>query len=382
MTLKQNFIKIIPLSIILCGLLTYSFMQADWTAPTADAPDNNTASPLNVSSSTQVKDGTLIGNIFGAVTEMRSDRYCDKVGANCTGLNGGGTTGGDEIIYLATPQRILSNTDFRSSSLINKNFSLGDNNFPANVSKVYIVLTGQDRPARSTPKTTNNDATYTPPVPVTFKVNMPFTNEGTPLDTPSGKVGCSQFSCSGTKGVLGHWVVVQNGQLKLSVLCGAGCGLATGEPDINVDIGGYECTGSCGTGVTMRQCSVAFSWNINGKTGSLTRQVPGSGNMAIGVYAHGDDNPSPTIPFSQQLDSNSWGSSMFDSSERGLVGFATPSDYTANKAAFDSWNAKSNAVILSLPLTTGSTLSIANEAVSEVAAGTARITATIGVCSN
>ncbi len=59
-------------------------MQADWSAPTATAPGDNTAAPVNIGSTTQAKSGNLAANIFAATTEMRSDRYCDALGNNCT----------------------------------------------------------------------------------------------------------------------------------------------------------------------------------------------------------------------------------------------------------------------------------------------------------
>ena len=77
MTIKQNLIKILPLAIILCGLLTYSFMQAQWTGPTADAPDNNTEAPINVSGNYQAKIGDL-----GAI-RMRAGAYCNANGTVC-----------------------------------------------------------------------------------------------------------------------------------------------------------------------------------------------------------------------------------------------------------------------------------------------------------
>lgn len=77
MTLKKNLIKIIPLTIILCGLLTYSFMQAQWKGPTAEAPENNTEAPINVSGNYQAKIGDL-----GAI-RMRAGAYCNADGTVC-----------------------------------------------------------------------------------------------------------------------------------------------------------------------------------------------------------------------------------------------------------------------------------------------------------
>ena len=86
MTLKQNLIKIIPLSIILCGLLTYSFMQAQWAGPTAAAPGANTPAPVNVgtsSASIQNGSGSLLFHRFSAASAVWSPRYCNATGVNC-----------------------------------------------------------------------------------------------------------------------------------------------------------------------------------------------------------------------------------------------------------------------------------------------------------
>ena len=83
MTLKQNLIKIIPLTIILCGLLTYSFMQAQWVGPSQNPPEENVSAPINVGSTYQAKLGDL-----GAV-RMRAGEYCNASGTICvTSLQG------------------------------------------------------------------------------------------------------------------------------------------------------------------------------------------------------------------------------------------------------------------------------------------------------
>ena len=80
----KSLLTYVPLILCFCLLAGYNFMQADWSAPTATAPGDNTAAPVNIGSTTQAKSGNLAANIFAATTEMRSDRYCDALGNNCT----------------------------------------------------------------------------------------------------------------------------------------------------------------------------------------------------------------------------------------------------------------------------------------------------------
>ncbi len=71
------------LSVAVFALLSYNFMSASWTAPTGIPPANNTEAPINVSATTQAKVGNLSANIFAAVSQMRSNLYCDALGNNC-----------------------------------------------------------------------------------------------------------------------------------------------------------------------------------------------------------------------------------------------------------------------------------------------------------
>jgi hypothetical protein len=87
--------KLLPLALILGVLVSYNFMNAQWQAPTATAPSNNTEAPINISVNYQAKLGDL-----GAI-RMRAGQYCDPAGNNCwdptTGAPGGG---GDDTITV------------------------------------------------------------------------------------------------------------------------------------------------------------------------------------------------------------------------------------------------------------------------------------------
>ncbi len=82
----KNVLSVLVL-VIAAGLLTsYSFIEATWTAPTSTPPGGNVTAPINIGSTTQTKLGNLLAPILGATTEVRSDRYCDSLGANCIDL--------------------------------------------------------------------------------------------------------------------------------------------------------------------------------------------------------------------------------------------------------------------------------------------------------
>jgi hypothetical protein len=104
MSISSSVKRIILLAVILLGLLGYNFMSAQWQAPTATAPNNNTATPINIGPTYQPKSGDL-----GAV-RMRAGEYCDENGFNCntiaTLVGGGGgitqLTGGAGITLSPT----------------------------------------------------------------------------------------------------------------------------------------------------------------------------------------------------------------------------------------------------------------------------------------
>ena len=77
MQLTKQLIGLVPLTLILLGLLSYNFMSAQWTGPSATAPGNNATAPINISNNYQAKLGDL-----GAV-RMRAGEYCDAAGLNC-----------------------------------------------------------------------------------------------------------------------------------------------------------------------------------------------------------------------------------------------------------------------------------------------------------
>ncbi|MES2749077.1 MAG: hypothetical protein V4606_01665 [Patescibacteria group bacterium] len=86
MTVSKQLLQVFPLAIIVIGLLSYNFMSAQWAAPTATAPNNNTLAPINTGISVatiQSAQGYLIFNRFAAANAVWSPQYCDATGDNC-----------------------------------------------------------------------------------------------------------------------------------------------------------------------------------------------------------------------------------------------------------------------------------------------------------
>lgn len=108
MSISSSMQRIILLAVILLGLLGYNFMSAQWSGPTASAPNNNTSAPINISANYQAKLGDL-----GAV-RMRAGQYCDAAGLNClttTAMGGGGG-----ITSLTSGTGIIMNPSIITSS--------------------------------------------------------------------------------------------------------------------------------------------------------------------------------------------------------------------------------------------------------------------------
>ncbi|MES2966444.1 MAG: hypothetical protein V4668_01500 [Patescibacteria group bacterium] len=92
----HSFKIIVPLCIVLSGLLGFSFLSAQWTAPTTAPTDQNTSAPLNVSATYQPKIGDL-----GAI-RMRAGEYCDAAGLVCYTLAQLASVGGSGVTRLTS----------------------------------------------------------------------------------------------------------------------------------------------------------------------------------------------------------------------------------------------------------------------------------------
>ena len=161
-----------------------------------------------------------------------------------------------------------------------------------------------------------------------------------------------------------------------------------GGPDVKASLLAYECSGRCGSS-SASTCTVKFDWSIIGNSGSASRNFIADGSpIAVGMYYQYDDWAD--IPWTETLDSRSWGGSIFDRSEKGKVGYASPVDYVNNRSALITWDESFWSIIKPLQLIAGETISLVNEEYigtdsvgsnESIYSGDVQITATVTSCS-
>lgn len=121
----KSFHSLITLTVVAGLLVSYNFIQAQWSAPTATAPNNNTPAPINVGSTTQAKSGNFMANTLAAATSTWSPRYCNASGSNCSFSIGG--SGRDVSITSGSPTIFLNDNVVATSgydSIGSRNFML------------------------------------------------------------------------------------------------------------------------------------------------------------------------------------------------------------------------------------------------------------------
>ena len=97
--MPKSTLKLIALAVLFTSFAGYNFIRAYdqgvWFDASGVPPASNVAAPINTGAATQAKEGNLMANIFAAVTQMRSNWYCDALGNNCTAATDlGGSAGG------------------------------------------------------------------------------------------------------------------------------------------------------------------------------------------------------------------------------------------------------------------------------------------------
>jgi len=132
-------------------------------------------------------------------------------------------------------------------------------------------------------------------------------------------------------------------------------------------------------------CIVDFNSNINGQTRAWSSRFDGlnGAQMGIGMYYYGDaddhvreTNPNQ-LPFTRMIHARNWGSSWIDSSEMVESGYFNAQNWATNSTALLSYNSRAYIVTRAFPVTDGTYVSISNKSVSEISAGTARLTARV-----
>ncbi len=123
--------RLVCIGITVIGLLGYNFINAQWQAPTALAPNDNTEAPINISANYQAKLGDL-----GAV-RMRAGEYCDAAGLNCVTSSGvgGGTWGTWTDVTASRAGRVWYHNNASTGRVVHYNTNYG-------APQVYVSPTG------------------------------------------------------------------------------------------------------------------------------------------------------------------------------------------------------------------------------------------------
>ena len=157
----KDSLKTIALSLIILSLMGVVYA---WTEPTATPPNNNTATPITVNDSTQVKSGalgiqgTLVGYADGYVvnkmgigelnvdSDLKLDvagkvgatEYCDEYGANCKTIASLGAGGGQ---WLTSGNNIYNtnsgNVGIGTTNLDGAKLRICDGNICIGFKRVY-----------------------------------------------------------------------------------------------------------------------------------------------------------------------------------------------------------------------------------------------------
>jgi len=134
--------KILLLVLVLAFGLQYA--SAAWVGPTATPPNANAPAPINVSDSTQEKDGGFAAWAGGIFTGngVWANQYCNEEGENCSPVDELGGRGG--ITWFDSPIRVvdtnLNSRNWRTATI---------SQVPANATAIFRVETriptrGQD----------------------------------------------------------------------------------------------------------------------------------------------------------------------------------------------------------------------------------------------
>ncbi len=363
-TLSQTTKQIIFLTVIIFGLVAYSFMNASWTPPPATPPNNNTEAPINVGVDYQAKFGDL-----GAV-RMRAGEYCNADGTKCMTI--GNTNpisgdGGNEMVYLPAPVEIVP----MHSGVGRKNtdISLKDRGYPDNIVRVFI--TGYGKGVPSVCHETNHDGERCSISSEAFLDYM--------IDLNSNSDYNIHHNISHiTSSVLirdGIFIpVTKTGILHLSQY------VSRSGASVNAEIIGYECAGKCHP-ATTNSCEVKFSWwaiNDHGNTGSVTKIIYGTTPMAVGINLARGGALTGSVPYSEILGQYSWGGGTFYNGHHATFGFYEPIRYFGQTAAVYTHG---NLFVGSLNMSPNSTVTVTAMGSLVNVTGDASVTATVESCT-
>ena len=346
MTIHKSLNTTLVLSIILVGLLAYSFLKADWTPPPANPPANNVDAPINVGATYQAKTGDL-----GAV-KMRAGAYCDASGENCLSNPSGG--GGNQTELLSQPINMPTNIDQTPSQL----------GLPANVEKIWVMISGK----AGSHRTSDGDLVIQP---VTFRF---YAEDGTPysLFTAGDHVNTSYAF---------FWIPIRNdGKVNMYYASGPYPGDNYFSPGgssgvtFPFKIYGYECLGSC---TQLHSCDVKFNWVYSsGPNRTRTIKLYGETPLAIGQNMYnGRHSPTNVGFYTEQFPGYSWGGDFWHHDDHIEIGYFSPNQYISYPSQIST---QGNLTVKSIAMVAGATGSISGT----YGGVTAKITGTVLSCSN
>ncbi len=175
MYIPKTVLRLFALAVLFVSFAGYSFIKADWTAPTATAPDGNVDTPINTSTQNQIKNGSVSLNGLALTSDYPTIAFVDP-------------RSGHRTLYMQNHSNTFN--------------LLGDRNGDGN------VIWADDQPAALSTflgKTPNQDYTYiSNQVRSSQYCDQNGQNCTTPGATPSGaRFGGAFINMTGSLGYYG-----------------------------------------------------------------------------------------------------------------------------------------------------------------------------------
>jgi hypothetical protein len=200
-------------SLVAILFVSYNFMSAQWSAAPSNPPNNNPLPPINVSSSTQQKQGNFMANIVAAATSTWSPRYCDELGANCWDPASGAPGGTNSSTTIMVGGRCFEPTlsvgcmwnwsgDGNDTSIYLGPISMSPSQICADVGRAYqyhSIVLAECGIGKYNWSVTGWTACNAPPLPNCGFVNGTQTRTVQCVDRTNGNAVVADSFCSGGK---------------------------------------------------------------------------------------------------------------------------------------------------------------------------------------
>lgn len=319
--LQKNVLLVLFLCVFLIG---YDLLSAQsWANPPAPPPTSNTPAPVNIGTSSQVKNGTLGIDGLGLFSNTPSIIFTD------------------ETVNHRDWWLWLDNQTFSFVSDRNSNGShSGDAPHPL---QLYASTSATADWARFGGEVRANEYCnylgadcFTPTDVVEAIETEPIIEIERIFGETWGQTTIANELCI-TAGYDGIWAVIDDTNGGEIIQCFNATGIQIVNENSNVS------------------CQVRFVTKVNTQSKTVTKTVSGNGVMAIGSWWKNDE-PWRDVRFTGgDIVRHNWGGSLFDSGERAGVGYYSPANYTTNI----TWlSTLSGVEIKTMPLIVGATESI------------------------